>query len=104
MKRNMPERETLDFEEIENEKIELDVGNVLVHPVDGVLIGGDEEEIKLLFFYMKPESYYDDGGTPQCRCVAELRMSCSKFLDIANEINKRIKDIEMGRRDIEMFA
>ena len=99
MKRNIPERD-----EVENEKIELDVDNVLVRPIDGVIIGGDEEEIKLLFFYVKPESYYEDDETTQCRCVVELRVSCSKFLDIANEINKRIKDIEMGRREIEMFA
>jgi hypothetical protein len=104
MKRNMFECETSEYEIIEKEKIELDVDNVLVCPVDGVLIGGDKEETRLLFFYMKPESYYEDESSTQCRCVVELRMSCSKFLDIANEINGRVKDLEIGEKEIEMFA
>ena len=98
MKRNMPERD-----EVENEKIELDVEDVLVHPIDGVIIGGNEQEIKLMFFYVKPESYYDDETT-QCRCVAEFRISCTKFLDIANEFNERVKDIQKIRRELEMFG
>jgi hypothetical protein len=104
MKRNLIECETAKYEEIEKEKIELEIDNVLVYPVDGVLIGGNKEEIRLLFFYIKPESYYEDENNTQCRCVAELRMSCSKFFDIANDINGRVKDIEMGEKEIEMFV
>lgn len=104
MKRNMPKREIPDFEEDEKEKIELDVDDVLVRPIDGVIIGGDEEEIKLLFFYLKPESYYEDEETTQCRCVVELRMSSSKFLNISRELNERVKDLERGRTEIPMFA
>ena len=100
----MPKREIPDFEEDEKEKIELDVDDVLVRPIDGVIIGGDEEEIKLLFFYLKPESYYEDEETTQCRCVVELRMSSSKFLNISRELNERVKDLERGRTEIPMFA
>ena len=99
MKRNIPERD-----EVENEKIELDVDDVLVRPIDGVIIGGDEEEIKLLFYYMKPETFYEDNVTTQCRCVAEFRVSCSKFVDIANEINERIKEIHKEKGEIGMFV
>ena len=104
MKQNMPKREMPDFEEVENEKIELDVDNVLVRPIDGVIIGGDDEEIKLLFYYTKPETFYDDYGTTQCKCVAEFRMSCTKFMDIANEINELVKEIQKKRGEMEMFA
>ena len=104
MKRNMPKWEMLDFEEVEKEKIVLDVDNVLVCPIDGVIIGGDEEEIKLLFFYLKPESYYEDEETTQCRCVVELRMSSSKFINISRDLNERLKDLERGRKEISMFA
>ena len=104
MKRNMPKREIPDFEEVEKEKIVLDVDNVLVCPIDGVIIGGDEEEIKLLFFYLKPESYYEDEETTQCRCVVELRMSCSKFINILRDMNERLKDLERGGKEIPMFA
>jgi hypothetical protein len=38
MEKNMPERE--DFED------------AIVQPVDGVIVQGDDEEIKLLFFYL----------------------------------------------------
>ena len=57
----MPERD--DFED------------AIVQPVDGVSIQGDNEEIKLLFFYMKPESNHDEEGVARCKCVAELRVS-----------------------------
>ena len=100
----MSKWEIPDFEEDEKEKIELDVDDVLVRPIDGVIIGGDEEEIKLLFFYLKPESYYEEEETTQCRCVVELRMSSSKFLNISRELNERAKDLERGRTEIPMFA
>jgi len=104
MKRNMPKREMPDFEEVEKEKLELDVDNVLVSPIDGVIIGGDEEEIKLLFFYLKPESYYEEEEITQCKCVVELRMSCSKFINISRDLNERLKDLEGGRMEIPMFV
>ena len=44
MKINLPKRDMIDFEEAEKEKIELDVDNILVSPIDGVIVGGDEEE------------------------------------------------------------
>ncbi|MCK5031871.1 MAG: hypothetical protein KAR64_10430 [Thermoplasmatales archaeon] len=46
MEKNMPERE--DFDEVESKEITLDFEDVIVQPVDGVIIQGDDEEIKLL--------------------------------------------------------
>ena len=57
MEKNMPERE--DFDEVE---FTLDFEDAIVQPVDGVIVQGDDEEIKLLFFYVKPESNHDEGG------------------------------------------
>ena len=100
MKRNISERE--DFEEIK--KITLDFENVLVQSVDGLIIGGDNEEIKLLFYYLRPESYINEDGVAEAKGVAELRVSSSKFMDIASEINEKIKDIKMESGEMVMFG
>ena len=64
----------------------------------------DDEEIKLLFFYLKPDSNHDEDGIVRCKCVAEFRVSCSKFLDISRDINIRVNEIETERKKISMFA
>ena len=45
-------------EEIEEEYVdlELDTDDAVVYSADGVLINGNSEEIRLLFFYFKPLS------------------------------------------------
>jgi len=69
MVKNMPERE------IDEVEITLDFEDAIVQPVDGVIIQGDDEEIKLLFFYLKSESNHDEDDIARCKCVAEFRMS-----------------------------
>ena len=100
MKRNIPERD--DFEEVE--KITLDFDDVLVQSVDGLITGGDNEEIKLLFYYLKPESFIDKNGVAEAKGVAELRVSCSRFIDIAKEINEKVRDIKREREELAMFG
>jgi len=95
----MPERE--DFDEVE---ITLDFEDAIVQPVDGLITSGDEDEIKLLFYYIKPESYIDEDGAVEGKGVAELRVSRSKFMDIAKEINMRVKDIQKGTDVMVMFG
>ena len=102
MKRNMSERE--DFEEVETEKIAMDFDDILVQSVDGLIIGGDDEEIKILFYYLKPESYIEENCIKECKGVAELRVSLSKFMDIANEINNRLQDIQKENKQMMMFS
>ncbi len=63
-----------------------------------------KQEIKLLFFYVKPESNHDEDGVPRCKCVAEFRVSRSRFMDISRDINVKVKDIERERGKISMFA
>ena len=88
----------------EADKIAMDFDDILVQPVDGLIVGGDEEEIKLLFYYIKPESCIDEDGTIEGKGVIELRVSRSKFMDIAKEINMRVKDIQKGTDVIVMFG
>ena len=98
----MPERE--DFDEVESKEITLDFEDAAVQSIDGVIVQGDDEEIKLLFFYLKPESNHDEDGIARCRCVAEFRVSRSKFMDISRDINIKVTVIEKEREKISMFA
>ena len=102
MEKNMPERE--DFDEVESKEITLDFEDAAVQSIDGVIVQGDDEEIKLLFFYLKPESNHDEDGIARCRCVSEFRVSRSKFMDISRDINIKVTDIEKEREKISMFA
>jgi len=88
----------------EVEKIAMDFDDILVQSVDGLITGGDSDEIKLLFYYIKPESYIDEDGTIEGKGVAELRVSCSKFMDIAKEVDIKVKEIQKGRNVMVMFG
>jgi len=92
------------MKEREADRIAMDFDDILVQSVDGLITSGDEDEIKLLFYYVKPESYIDEDGTIEGKGVVELRVSCSKFMDIAKEINMRVKDIQKGTDVMVMFG
>lgn len=64
------------------EKMELDIEDTFVQVVDGIIVGGDDEEVKMLFFYRKP------CLQDECRAVVEFRTSKSRFLEISREINE----------------
>ena len=88
----------------EADRIAMDFDDILVQTVDGLIVGDDEEEIKLLFYYVKPESCIDENGTIEGKGVAELRVSRSKFMDIAKEINIKVNEIQKGRDVMVMFG
>ena len=92
------------MKEREADKISMDFDDILVQSVDGLITSGNEDEIKLLFYYVKPESCIDEDGTVEGKGVAELRVSRSKFMDIAKEINMRVKDIQKGQDVMVMFG
>jgi hypothetical protein len=100
MKRNMPKRE----KEFDFDKIAMDFDDTLVQSVDGLITDGDDEEIKLFFFYVKPESYINEDEVKECKCVVELRVSCNKLTGIANEINEKMKDIQNCKEVMVMFG
>jgi len=53
---------------------------------------------------VKPESNHDEDGIPRCKCVAEFRVSRSRFMDISRDINIKVTDIEREMEKISMFA
>jgi len=53
---------------------------------------------------VKPESNHDEDGIARCRCVAEFRVSRSRFMDISRDINIKVTDIEREMEKISMFA
>jgi len=65
---------------------------------------GDDEEMKLLFFYVKPESNHDEDGVARCKCVAEFRVSRYRFMNISRDMNEKVKDIQREGEKISMFA
>jgi hypothetical protein len=75
-----------EIESLPDFDIELDMGDIVVLPVDGVVIEGDEEVVKLLFYYYKPDRNNGDDEIIQCKCIAEFRASPSHFLTMANDI------------------
>jgi hypothetical protein len=70
--------------------LDLDTKDTIVQAVDGVIIDGDDEEIKLLFYYIKPAQDEEIAGIIQCKCVAEFRVSRSRFLEIASDIKQAV--------------
>jgi hypothetical protein len=102
LRKKYAERE--DFDEAESKGVTLDFEDAIVQPVDSVIVQGDDEEIKLLFFYLKPDSNHDEDGIPRCKCVAEFRVPHSRFMDISRNINIKVTDIEREMEKISMFA
>ena len=98
MVKNIPARA------IDEVEITLDFEDVIVQPVDDVIVQGEDEEIKLLFFYVKTDSNHDEVGIARCKCVAEYRVLRSKFIDISRDINVKVKDIQRKIREISMFV
>jgi hypothetical protein len=78
-----PQPKDVEYEEEEyelEEQMHFDTSDIEVKPFDGLLIGGDDEQVKLLFYYTKP------GSSIDCRCVIELRTSRTQFIAMADQI------------------
>jgi len=98
-KRKPREIEACEPDDEDLEKLELDMEDTFVQVVDGIIVGGDDEEIKMLFFYKKP------GIQDQCRAVVEFRTSKSRFLEISREINEKVMHIRANETGVNpMFA
>lgn len=85
--------------------LELDTDDAMVHPLDGIFIEHDDEEVRLLCYYFKPG--FPHNGPIKCRCVCELRASHSAFLDLAHSIQSTEQKIctwdEKDEREKEGF-
>ena len=84
-----------DFSEDGNN--EFDMEDILVQTVDGVLIKEKKEEVRLLFFYIKPRIDKSDDGIFHYKAVAEFRLSKSTFQSMLNYIEKRTEDLNYVR-------
>jgi DNA-directed RNA polymerase beta subunit len=70
---------------------EFDFDDVLVLPAEGLLIKHNDEEVRLLFFYVKPSIGKDQKKT-SFKAVTELRIPHRQFLHIASEIQQIMKE------------
>jgi len=63
----------------------METEECLVICIDGVLVGGDEEQTKMLFYY--------DKSMPGnlVKGVVELRIPRSKFIDVVEQLNKKLQ-------------
>lgn len=69
--------------------IAIDTSEAIVQSIDGVIIQGDDEEVKMMFYYYEPDSYDEDSDVIRCKGIVEFRASRSNFLSIVKTINKR---------------
>ena len=78
----------------------MDCDESIVAPIDGVIIEGDEEQLRLLFFHYKTEAFSDEDEAKVCKCVTEFRVSLSTFTGIARIFNKRLRDLKTHQTKI----
>ena len=72
----------------EDDDVEFDVDDVIVQPVDGIMIKKEEEEVRLLFFYFKPGMPDAENYLTRYKAVAEFRIPNSTFIKIAEDIEE----------------
>jgi len=83
--------------------LDLDIDDAIVQIIDGVLIEGDNEEIKLLFYHYKPDRFNEDDETIRCKGIAEFRTSRSTFNEIVKDFNGKIKMFKMNQGNIDDY-
>jgi len=90
-------------EENDNEDDEFDFDDVLVLPAEGMLIRQNEDEVRLLFYYVKPSM----GDTLTCKAVTELRIPRKRFSRIADDIQQTMTKYDktiQEELDLPMYA
>lgn len=108
-KKNVPKNIVCEFDECEEEmdfqqeNLEFDADDVIVQAIDGVVISNNDDEIKMLFFFIKPGEYPEMDDRVQCKAIAEFRTSPSKFLSIVKGINEKANDFKREKNNC-MFA
>jgi hypothetical protein len=93
-------------EELPDFELDLEVDEESpVQTVDGVIIEGDEEIARLLFYHYKTNGIDIEEELVRCRCIAELRVSRTKLKQIVKDINENIKNSRrnVNGREINIF-
>ena len=83
--------------------LDVDLEKVIVQAIDGVVIGGDDEEVKMLFYHYKPDAVDIDDETIRCQGIAEFRISRSGFFSIAKNINLSKIRFKTGQKKIDDY-
>jgi len=83
--------------------IDVDVDKVTVQAIDGVLIEGDDEEVRILFYHYKPDAINIEDETIMCQGVAEFRVSRSRFNSIAKDFNLSRERFKTGQKKIDEY-
>jgi hypothetical protein len=75
-------------DELPDFELDLEVDDkTQVHSIDGVIVEGDDEIARLLFYYYKTNGVDCEGELVRCRCVGEFRVSRAKLKKIIKDIN-----------------
>ncbi len=77
---------------------EFDFDDVEVAPADGMLIKHNDDEVRLLFFYIKP-NMRTSNGTSVCKAVTELRIPRRAFLLMADDIRQAAAGLQKSHTD-----
>ena len=88
----------------DNFDIEMDVNDSIIQTIDGVVIAGDYDEVKLRFVQLMPEGIDMEEEIIRCRCIAELRVSRKKFIPIAKELNRRARTLMTRQKSLSSYT
>ena len=88
----------------EDYDMEIDVLESIVQSIDGVIIDGDDDEVKLQFFYLIPGGIDVEEERIRCKCVAEFRVSRKNFMPIAREMNQRAKSFKTKQKTLFAYS
>jgi hypothetical protein len=108
---DVDDRPPLDEEEVPDIGLEMDTEDAIVQAVDGVLVDGDDEEVRMLFYHHKIGGLDVEDDTIRCKAVAEFRTSRKVFNMIVENFNrggkvlkKQKKTIDRSSSRVAMFA
>jgi hypothetical protein len=91
------DNEMVDEEELDDDEYDLD--DVQVHHAEGMLIKQNEDEVRMLFFYIKPSM----GSSSRYKAVTELRIPRRRFNRIADEIQQTItENNKTGHKQLQL--
>ena len=88
-------------EELPDFELEIEVDDdAQVQSIDGVIIEGDEEIARLLFYYYKTKGIDAEEELVRCKCIAEFRVSRSKLKEIVIDFNDNLRHVRknIGRK------
>ena len=78
--------------------LDLDIDETIVQAIDGVLFKAEDDEVKLLFYYWKPDGVDVEEEVIKCKGFAEFRMSPTNFKQIVKYLNKKYDKIKRNKK------